>query len=269
MKNLIKVLTAVSIFAVINCPAQLSFAQKHSKRTHSDNVNSYMPTNHSNYISNSDEGKWKFGADFGLTYGVASSTITGTTDPLMTMLSSMSGFSPSLNTYADYSATESIGIQAKFGWERINGSTSSDYTTEEAKVNSAVSTGQSYIDIGISLRYDVNKNVFLTAGPRVYLPVGSRTVIQDDKILTPGITFGDGTQSRHEETLIQTSKSTFGLEIGGGYRFNFSNSVAFVPRASFQFFPASGSPTAIQAGGQVSPSSAIRFQFSAGIMAGL
>ncbi len=268
MKNLIKLLTTISILSVISLSSSPIFAQKHAKKASSKN--SFQSSNYSTLNSIKEAGDWKFGADFGMTLDSRSTSITGTTDPIFIMLGSLSGFSPFVNLYADYSIAKTIGLQTKVCWDYSSVSASKDVIENGVKLNTKLGAHVGTIGISFSIRYDVLQNLFFTAGPSMNFAIGNTTATTDIKILTQGKTFADGSQVARAETQESgSSKPAFGLEIGGGYRITLSNTIDLVPRATFQLFPSMGSETSFPDGGQASTSTATRFQFSCGLMIGL
>ncbi|MEP7234874.1 MAG: outer membrane beta-barrel protein [Ignavibacteriota bacterium] len=241
MKIITNIIIGITAFAVINCASTLSFAQKHSKKSNTDTYSSAPSRNYSNYSNNSSVSDWKFGGDFGAN---------------LIFLTRSSGAGITLNTYADYAVSNNIGIEAKLGWVRA--SNSADYSNPGSSTKKTLGLSQSSIGIGVSVRYDFSKNVFMTAGPRVYVPVGSLTVSAD---VTSAL------NHRHEEaTFDGISTTAFGIEIGAGYRINVTNSIQIVPRASYQFVPSTGSNADLGGGLALTSSSVHSFQFSVGMM---
>jgi len=238
-----KIIAVVSVLCALSFVSTNSFAQKHSKK-HSDNyfsAPSHTYSNSSYYSGNSD---WKIGGDFGM---------------MFSFLKASSGVSPFANVLADYSTSHNFGIEAKLNLTRA--SNSGAYGDLGSSVKTTVGVAQTTIGLGISVRYDFSKNVFMTAGPRLYLPVGSMTLSVDQN---------DGGHTQHGETTLDGVSSTaFGIEIGAGYRFNLTNSMQIVPRVSYQFLSGSGTETSIGNGLSISPSTASCFQISVGIMSSL
>ncbi|MEP7234873.1 MAG: outer membrane beta-barrel protein [Ignavibacteriota bacterium] len=246
MKNITNIIIGITAFAVINCASTVSFAQKHSKKSYSDNY-SYAPSH--SYSNNSGEGSWKFGGDVGLGFSFASAEGGQSSN----LPGSATGTSFSFSGCADYSVSDKVGIEGMLGFG--HGSTTQTIRSGDGS-NSELDfhIGRSAFGFGLSVRYDLSKNLFLTAGPSITLPIGSETISAD-------------MNGRHAEAEVDgTGAAHLAIGIGAGYRINIANNIQLVPRVSYHYSPATGTVTAIGNGMALKPASVSSFQTSIGIM---
>lgn len=179
---------------------------------------------------------------------IALSPIDNLTSPVRTLESGNGlGFFGSL--MAEIPLTDKIGLQGKVGLDYKRYTTSGSgiadcpnnqqnpFDTVAMNIDQTLST--LYLTSGLFLRFDVAKDIFLTAGPVLHRWSKSASISTELEITSPGtcVFLANGQKSIETEETDKTTlnESRLGLEAGVGMRFTIGKNLWLTPALRFQF----------------------------------
>ena len=205
------------------------------------------------------------GIEGGMNYNLFSQTInrvpadpfdtTPLSDSPLDAYKSGKGFSPFGAIFLDIPLSPTIGIQPKISYDRKKFGRKTTGTCECTDDFGTV-TGTtpedldytvtaSYIGLGALLRFDLTPDWFLEAGPMIQFRTGNAKLDLTLSLPASSTCYfrmdfnnnrGQFKTISGSDDSIQTTKTRFAIEAGGGYKIPLSSTVFLVPQLRFQFF---------------------------------
>jgi hypothetical protein len=201
----------------------------------------------------------RFGIELGANYNMAGATYSGSgiSQGLIDAASTYNGVAPFINVFADIGITNNLGIWLQVGYEDKSTSRNVDYKDEctiydvntglpisstAATINYNGTTDLTYFSIGAQLRYNLNPNLFILAGPTFqFLNSNSFSSSVTQTIKDPvDCFFNYGTPEQSKVDVVKNTDARnllttrVGLNLGVGYMFPINNSLSIAPKLGYQ-----------------------------------
>jgi hypothetical protein len=193
-----------------------------------------------------------FGIEGGLQYNMMSQPVSGfrESSPFHTFEEG-AGFSPYVAIMADIGLSSTVGIQLRAAWDAksFSNSFTAEYDCEDvvsgavpiASIKQDFSGSITYVNVGMSLRWNITPQLVFLAGPVASFRSGPLKQTLDEEVLSPEecyFNFNTPEQSKTQSQTIEDSTATssrYGLEVSLGYMIPLSSSISLVPRVEYQY----------------------------------